>query len=250
MSNVSIENRNDLEQKTESDITFLQDSNVEKTEQREPMLLSAVDQEKIQNKILPESEKTIIAETDTNIVLDPKYNGLTYNGEPIPIRDINKLTNFESYGGNINVVFPIDYKTIKQFSTNAELKWGEQGSESNEIFQALLMYNEKFHKPQHTAALLFDGKKPQRPVLENLLQIAYAIESESDGVIGGGYDALAKIIKYTLGNKDDRTIRKYVVTLQDFIKNHTGQQISYYSVCNFKGFRAKIIETLDSLNSK
>lgn len=150
------------------------------------------------------------------------------------------------------IEFPlkIPSNTLRELENNLEIFYGKNHQSVNGyICKKIEMMNKDFQLQHLSTSLLFDGKKPRKDVLENLLGIAIRMEQKNEFlVLKRGH--IEEIINKELEKCDPRTFRKYLNCITDFVEKSTGRHVYYDQNYNLENFRKAILEHLHQLEQK
>ena len=154
------------------------------------------------------------------------------------ISDIDKIPEQDSYNP-VRVTMTIPFHLAKKLSVSY--------ASNNKIMEVIIdQYMERSELQHHAASLLFDGRKPRRDVLDNLLEIARTLESDSQ-FPNFFSKHLEHKIKCSLDNPDPRTLRKYVNCVKRYVIVSSGVRVTALQPYNLFHFKDAVLSKLQDL---
>lgn len=175
------------------------------------------------------------------------------NNEPVSVTDIDKIKPELDDEKEIVVELRMRYGLLRELKNNLKKKYGENHpSVSGYIYHKIQKINEEFQEfqlQQHTASLSFDGKKPRKDVLLKLLKIADEVRTYPDADILKRWH-VEKIIRTALDKPDDRTVKKYLDCLQNYVKAKTGREVYFNTDYKLFDLKTTVLEMLKETERK
>lgn len=174
-----------------------------------------------------------------NLLTDSDY----FLDKTIHIQKLDKDKLGET--GILNLLVQIPSFILKNSLDYCTKELGNDMEISNYFLIILKKYNKRF-ETQHltTSSLVYDERKPRQDVLEKLETIGRTLEVYGD-VSELSEFTLSCIIKSSLGNRDSRTLRKYLECIKYFVECKMGQKLGYNSKYNLEGFHEIVLKALD-----
>ena len=151
-------------------------------------------------------------------------NNSNTNTKTKKISNIKEIDNLDPFG-YAEVTVKIAGRYLQEAKKNFIKEFGEEGSLDYIFSMIITEYNKRFRQ-QHTTSLLFEGREPRKDVLNKLKDIEEALNSDNS-YPNFHINEIHRIIKSVLGNVDDRTVKKYVNCIKDFVKSATGLELGY-----------------------
>lgn len=156
------------------------------------------------------------------------------------ISDMDKIPEQDSYN-HVRITMTIPFHLAKKLSVSY--------ASNNKIMEVMIgEYVERSELQHHAASLLFDGREPRHDVLNNLLEIAKTLESDSQ-FPNFFSKHLEYKIKYSLDNPDPRTLRKYVNCVKRYVIVSSGVRVTALQPYNLFHFKDAVLSKLQNLES-
>src|SRR5574337_104827 len=154
------------------------------------------------------------------------------------ISDIDKIPEQDSYN-SVRIIMTIPVHLAKKLSVSY--------ASNNKIMEVIIgEYVERLELQHHATSLLFDGREPRRDVLDNLLEIARTLELDSQ-FPNFFSKHLEYKIKYSLDNRDPRTLRKYVDCVKRYVIVSSGVRVTALQSYNLFHFKDAVLSKLQDL---
>ena len=188
------------------------------------------------NDVVPPNEKQ--ENSIINLLTDSDY----FLDKIIQIQQLDKDKLEET--SNTCILLQIPSFILKSSLDYCAKKLGGNMEISDYFLIILKDYNKRF-ETQHltTSSLVFSRRKPRKDVLEKLDCIISGLEAYYD-VSELSESNLVRIIKSTLGQIDERTLKKYLNCFKYFTEVKTCQKFGYHSNYNLEGFHDTVLKAL------
>jgi hypothetical protein len=157
------------------------------------------------------------------------------------ISDLDKIPEQDGYN-LIPVIVSIPFYLVKQLSVSCR-------DNPDTIKIAIKEYLDTKELQHHSASLSFNGKKPRRDQLEKLLKISEESESYPDQEKLKRWQVV-RIIKEVLNNPDERTIKKYLNCIQNYVKVTTGREVYFNSVYDLFSLKSAVLYSINDLETR
>jgi len=157
------------------------------------------------------------------------------------ISDIDNIPDQEGYN-EINLTITIPYYLAKKLSVS----YRENPIIIKKIIEDHL---DKIELQHHTTSLFFEGKPPRKDMLLKLLAISEEASTYPDLVNLKRWH-VEKIIKTALNKPDERTTKKYLVCIQNYVKGITGREVYYNANYNLFELKTAVLELLKEVEGK
>jgi hypothetical protein len=151
------------------------------------------------------------------------------------ISDLDKIPEQDGYN-QIPVVINLSYHLVKKLSVSYR--------EDPEIIKKIIEEHlERKELQHHATSLSFDEKKPRKDQLFKILKIAEEAETYPDAERLKRWH-VEKIIKTALNKPDERTVKKYLNCIQNYVKEITGREVYYNADYNLLNLKTAVFELI------